>query len=185
MLIKADYTDFELIDKAIAGDEQSFAELVRRNQHVVASAAMNMLGNMDEAQEIGQQVFIRFYKSMASFKKQAKLSTYLTRITINLCLNHLKRNKTFAARKQNLDLTYQISTPDSSAVFESKDLINQALQKLEEHHRSVIIVRMIQGYDTLEAAEILNLPKGTVLSRLKRAMDKLRVILIRDFNYEY
>lgn len=185
MRVASSYTDFELIDLAIQGNDKYFAEIVNRHQSIVASSAMNMLGDMEEAREIGQQVFIRFYQSMSSFKKEAKLSTYLTRITINLCLNHLKRNQTFGPRTYHLDVATNISVTDQSKDLESKEIVNIALQKLEEAHRAVIVLRMIQGYDTLQTAEILGIPKGTVLSRLKRAMDKLKTILINDFNYEY
>ena len=185
MRVISSYTDFELIDLAIKGNENSFAEIVNRHQSIVASTAMNMLGDMDEAREIGQQVFIRFYKSINKFKKEAKLSTYLTRITINLTLNHLKRKQNFSSRSHNLDVAFGVSIKDHSSEIENKEIINKALQKLDENQRAIVILRMIQGYDTLQAAEILGIPKGTALSRLKRAMDKLKIILINDFNYEY
>ena len=185
MRVTSTNTDFELIDLAISGNENSFAEIVNRHQSIVASTAMNMLGDMEEAREIGQQVFIRFYKSMDKFKKEAKLSTYLTRITINLTLNHLKRKQNFSSRSHNLEKAYGVSVNDQSLDLENKEIINKALLKLDENHRAIVVIRMIQGYDTLQAAEILGIPKGTVLSRLKRAMDKLKIILINDFNYEY
>ena len=183
MAIASHHTDFELIDRVIDGDKASFEVLVKRHQSLVASTAMNMLGDMEEAKEIGQQVFIRFYKSIHKFKKEAKLSTYLSRITINLCLNHLKRQKSFRNRQLNIDNAYSISEPHFSNTMETKEIINKALQKLDDHYRSVIVLRMIQGYSTLESAEILGVPKGTVLSRLKRGMDKLKIILKTEFNY--
>lgn len=179
------HSDFELIDFALDGDNHSFSELVRRHKSTVASAAMNMLGNIEESNEIGQQTFIRFYKSMGSFKRKSSLKTYLTRIAINLCLNHLKRRQNFANRTIDLDQAQHVSSTDFSSTMESKEVINLALQKLDEKHRSVIVIRMIQGYDTNDAADILGIPRGTVLSRLKRAMDNLKVILQKDFNYEY
>jgi len=181
--IASHHTDFELIDRVIDGDKASFEVLVKRHQSLVASTVMNMLGDMEESKEIGQQVFIRFYKSIHKFKKEAKLSTYLSRITINLCLNYLKRQKSFRNRQLNIDNAYSISEPDFSNTMETKEIINKALQKLDDHYRSVIVLRMIQGYSTLESAEILGVPKGTVLSRLKRGMDKLKIILKTDFKY--
>jgi len=183
--VNSSKTDFELIESAINGNEMSFAEIVRRHQSIVASTAMNMLGDMEEAKEVGQMVFVRFYKSMAKFQNKAKLSTYLTRITINLCLNNLKRRQNFSSRTNSLDIAYGVSTGDKLTDYENKEIINKALQMLDENHRAIVTVRMIQGYDTLQTAEILGIPKGTVLSRLKRAMDKLKIILINDFNYEY
>ena len=94
-MLSVHQSDFQLIDLAINGDDRAFQHIVERHQRLVATASMNMVGDMDIAQEIGQQTFIRFYKAMHSFKKEAKLSTYLTRIAINLSLNHLKRKQTF------------------------------------------------------------------------------------------
>lgn len=176
--------DFELIDKVIVGNDACYSELVKRHQSLVATTAVNMVGDIDDARDIGQMVFIRFYNSIASFKKEAKLSTYLTRITINLSLNHLKRRKKFSDRSNNLDVVKLKPTQDFVSDIESKELVNLALQRLEDHHKSIIVLRMIQGYSTLETAEILDIPKGTVLSRLKRAMDKLKIILTNEFDYE-
>lgn len=178
-------SDFELIQNAIQGQQYSFSEIVRRYQPLIATTAMGMLGDLDQAQEIGQQVFIRFYKSMNNFRNEAKLSTYLTRITINLCLNHLKRNQNFRNRKLDLVLaTNSASSDNFDKDFEEKELINQALQYLSENQRIVIVLRMIQGYSTQETAELLGIPKGTVLSRLKRAMDNLKDILTKHYKYE-
>lgn len=176
--------DFELVNLAIAGEESSFAEIVKRHQNTVATTAISMLSDTEESSEIGQQVFIRFYKSMAQFRKESKLSTYLSRITINLCLNHLKRKQNFRSRNLNLDLARDTEEPNFSQSFEEKEIVNKALQYLEEHYRSVIILRMIQGYSTQETADILGIPKGTILSRLKRGMDKLKRVLIEIYNYE-
>ena len=141
-----------------------------------------MLGDMDIAQEIGQQTFIRFYKAMHSFKKEAKLSTYLTRTAINLSLNHLKRKQTFAQR--SLDLSKAINVKADSDTLDNKQVVHMALQMLDDKHSSVVVLRMIQGYITDETADILEIPKGTVLSRLKRGLEKLKKHLKEDLKYE-
>lgn len=178
-------SDTELIAQAIEGNQAAFAEIVNKYQQVVATAAMSMLGDMDLATEIGQQVFIRFYKAMGQFRSEAKLSTYLTRITMNLCLNHLKRNQNFKNRSLDITLASNTSSSENFAkAQEEKELINLALQYLSEDQRSIITLRMIQGYSTQETSELLGIPKGTVLSRLKRAMDKLKIIITQHFEYE-
>jgi RNA polymerase sigma-70 factor (ECF subfamily) len=181
-MLHANQSDFQLIDLAINGDDRAFQLIVERHQRVVATASMNMVGDMDIAEEIGQQTFIRFFNAMGSFKKEAKLSTYLTRIAINLSLNHLKRKQNFASRSLELSKAEKVqSTSDSS---DNKEIINLALQMLDEKHRSVITLRMIQGYSTDEAAIMLEIPKGTVLSRLKRGLAKLKKHLTEDLKYE-
>ncbi len=119
---------------------------------------------------------------MRSFKKEAKLSTYLTRIAINLSLNHLKRKQSFANRSLDLGKADNVQTASES--FDNKQVVNMALQMLDDKHRYVVILRMIQGYSTNETAILLEIPKGTVLSRLKRGLDKLKKHLKEDLEYE-
>ena len=181
-MLSVHQSDFQLIDLAINGDDRAFQHIVERHQRLVATASMNMVGDMDIAQEIGQQTFIRFYKAMHSFKKEAKLSTYLTRIAINLSLNHLKRKQTFAQR--SLDLSKAINVKADSDTLDNKQVVHMALQMLDHKHRSIVVLRMIQGYSTDETADILEIPKGTVLSRLKRGLEKLKKHLKEDLKYE-
>lgn len=179
-------SDFEIIDKIVSGESDSlYSLIISRYNQTVATTAMNMLGDMEEAKEIGQQVFIRFYKTLANFKKQASLKTYLTRITINQCLNLLKRNQTFRNRSLELENAFSKSSGSIEKEYESKEVVNKALMYLEEKHRTVIVLRMIQGYSTNETAKILELPKGTVLSRLKRGMDNLKYVLEHNLNYKH
>lgn len=178
-------TDFELVNKVLKGNDSCFEELIHRHQSLVASVAMNMLGDWDEAKEIGHQVFIQFYKSLSKFKQEAKVSTYLTKISMNLSLNALKRRKIYVTRSYTLEHADLIHQSDLSTDIANKELINKGLQMLDEKHRSVVTLRMIQGYNTLETANILEIPKGTVLSRLKRGMDKLKIVLMNDLKYEH
>ncbi|NIR47450.1 sigma-70 family RNA polymerase sigma factor, partial [candidate division KSB1 bacterium] len=86
-------TDRELIDNVRAGDSQAFEQLVKRYESQVAATVIGMLGSCQEADDVGQEVFIRFYKAIHQFREEARLGTYLTRIAINLSLNELKRRK--------------------------------------------------------------------------------------------
>ncbi len=94
-------SDIELIEKTKAGDQRAFGQLVSRHQSRVAATVIGMLGNSPEADDIGQEVFVRFYRSIVSFRGEANLSTYLTRIAINLSLNELKRRKKCPHRDLN------------------------------------------------------------------------------------
>ena len=185
MQLVAKHTDFELVDLAIKGNEKAFETLITRHKQVVATTAMNMLADAEEANEIGQQVFIQLYRSLNKFRKEANLSTYITRITINLCLNFLKRRQNFSNRSLELTNTHTIAVGSDTQDYEYKEVITKALQELDEKYRTVIVLRMIQGFNTKETAAILNLPKGTVLTHLKRGMDKLKTILETKFNYKH
>ncbi len=139
-----------------------------------------MLGNCPEADDVGQETFIRFYNNIFQFRGDSSVGTYLTRIAMNLSLNEIKsrkRRSLFFQRQSEND--YNISdNSNQNRNFENKELIQRALQKLDSNFRSVLVLRLIDGYSTTETAQILKLPIGTVLSRLARAQKKLKELLI-------
>jgi RNA polymerase sigma-70 factor (ECF subfamily) len=172
-------TDDLLINNTIKGDDNAFKELVKRYEPLVASTVIGMLGKCPEADDVGQETFIRFYRSLQAFRGEASVGTYLTRIAINLSLNELKR------RRRRLLLfpkvSFEIQGPDDECKdFERKDLnemIKKAIQHLEPKFRTVIVLRLLDGFSTKETGEILGIPNGTVLSRLARAQAKLLKLL--------
>lgn len=174
--------DDVLIKEARAGNQVAFKCLVERYEDRVATTVTSMLGRNAEAEDVGQETFIRFYKALDSFRGDSSVSTYLNRIAINLSLNALKRRKRFFARFQQTDeenmaalqsTTLQSTTPDAENT-EKGHLIQKAILQLKPAFRAVIVLRLIEGYSTKETAELLDLPIGTVLSRLSRAQLKLR-----------
>jgi len=173
--------DLKLIEKVKGGNKAAFSHLVRKYESVVAATVIGMLGHGDDAEDVGQNVFIRFYNAIGDFRGEASLSTYLTRIAINLSLNEIKRRKRrnmFIVGRRDEDV--EIDFPDTNnepEAYDTKEAVNKALQHLEPKFRSVVVLRMLQGYSTAETAKILNLPLGTVLSRLSRAQDKLKELL--------
>lgn len=182
--IVVDYSgteDLQLIGWAKEGNDSAFAELVCRYEHTVARTVIGMLGAGDDAEDVGQQVFIRFFRAMDDYRGEAALATYLTRIAINLSLNELKRRKRmsllFLNAPDSFPDTYWIKHSSNESELETEEIVNKALQSLEPKFRSVVVLRMIQGYSTKETAEMLELPLGTVLSRLSRAQDKLKELL--------
>jgi len=172
--------DFELVRKALKGDKFAFGVLVRQYQDQVAKTVVGMLGQTQEAEDTGQEVFIRFYKSMDQYKGDSSLGTYLTRIAINLSLNEIKKQKNKKTGSLH-KIEYQLHTEEPAEKRDTQEVVEKALQQLEPDFRSVIVLRMIEGYSTKETAEMLKLPLGTVLSRLSRAQQKLKEILKKDF----
>jgi RNA polymerase sigma-70 factor (ECF subfamily) len=173
-------TDWELLEKARSGDDKAFGMLVTRHKNRVAATVIGMLGDRPEADDVGQEVFVRFYRSMADFRGEANLSTYLTRIAINLSLNELKRNSRWTKLFSSTDNDILQELPDElgDEHLDDRRRINRALTELSADHRTVIVLRLIDGYSTAETAEILNLPVGTVLSRLARAQAKMKDLLL-------
>lgn len=180
-------SDEQIIQLIKKNDQKAFKELIDRYEKKVAATVINMLGNTDEADDVGQEVFIRFYNNIFQFKGTSSLGTYLTRIAINLSLNELKRRKIKSMRfdfwnSSNPEEIKSNEIADTNRFenkSDAKNLVQKALLKVDSKLRSVIVLRMIEGYDTHETAEILEIPQGTVLSRLSRGQEKLKTILIQ------
>jgi len=141
---------------------------------------IGMLGVSPEAEDIGQEVFLRFYQSLDKFRGESSLGTYLTRIAINLAINELRRRryrKKFLFFGSSKGIANSTSIEDKQQQQDIKNMVRQAIQQLEPKFRAVIVLRLMDGYSSQETAEILGLPLGTVLSRLARAQMKLKKIL--------
>jgi len=181
-----------LVERAQQGDLSAFDQLVLRHQDVVFAVALRMLGNADEAQDIAQDVFVRAFRALGTFRREAKLSTWLISITMNLCRN---RRRWWARRRAviaaSLDdpiepgaepAAAQVADPSPGPAERAqhrelqRQLVN-ALQMLEEPFRSVIVLRDIEGYSYEEIAQMLRCQVGTVKSRISRARLQLRALL--------
>lgn len=173
--------EHELVKASLNGDKKAFGELVTRYRKMVARTVKGMLGDSVFAEDIGQEVFIKLYYSLAEFRGEAKLSTYIQRIAVNLTLNEIKRRKRFFSmfsQKGNNEMyEFEIADYDTEEKKEASEIVNKALMAMDPKFRIIVTMRMLQGYSTKETAEILDLPLGTVLSRLSRAQEQLRRIL--------
>jgi RNA polymerase sigma-70 factor (ECF subfamily) len=177
-------SDAALVEKAKQKDRQAFQQLVQRHEQQVRATVLGMLGPVAEADDVAQEVFIRFFRSLDNFRGDAQLTTYLSRIAINLSLNELKRRQ----RAQKRFLFWQrsdTSMPDPAdehadpARTDDQQLVRQALQYIEADYRAVIVLRLLEGYSVKETADILDIPMGTVGSRLARGLDKLKEVIVR------
>jgi RNA polymerase sigma-70 factor (ECF subfamily) len=172
-----DLPDEDIIALINNGDVNVFHCLVERYQDNVASVVIGMLGNVQDAEDIGQEIFIRVYKSIKNFRFRSSFKTYVVRIAMNVCLDEMKKKKkrmVFAPAEEGYENPY----PEKDGRdYEIHDSINKALQELDSPQRSVVILRIIEGYSTKETSAILKIPEGTVLSRLSRAQEKLRELL--------
>ena len=175
----------ELVKASLSGDRLAFGEIVSRYQKMVARTVRGMLGDSVFSEDIGQEVFIKLYHSLPEFRGEAKLSTYIQKIAINLTLNEIKRRKRFFSmflHKANDELyESDVADDDYAEKNDVREVVSKALNDLDPNFRIIVVMRMLQGYSTKETAEILDLPLGTVLSRLSRAQQQLKEILK---NYE-
>lgn len=175
--------DHELLHAARAGDAGAFRLLVERYEPVVASTVTGMLGPGDDAEDVGQETFIRFYRSLHRFREESSVKTYLRKIAMNLALNALRRRNRFRLRFLSRDRPGEaLDEPSVEGgaeldAAEVRTLVQGAIARLGPRHRPVVVLRMIDGCSTRETAEILGIPEGTVLSRLARAMKTLEAHL--------
>lgn len=165
--------DGQLISAALGGDSAAFKTLVERHESKVAGIVKSILGECPEANDVGQEVFIRFYQSMDRFKGESALATYLARIAINLSLNELKKKKKDGSLFRPLEAAQGMGNGDY-AEEERIQVLRSEIAHLDPEFNAVVSLRIIEGYSTEETAEILKVPLGTVLSRLYRAQKKLK-----------
>ncbi|HHV97234.1 MAG TPA: sigma-70 family RNA polymerase sigma factor [Clostridiaceae bacterium] len=189
-----------LIEKSKKGDISAFEELIETYQNKVFNIAYSMLNNYEDANDVAQEVFIRVYKSIKNFKGESSFSTWLYRITTNVCLDELRKrkNKNVVSIDEDIpfddgEVTRQIvddgPTPDIIAEKkEVREIVNEAIGQLSEEHKTVIILRELQGLSYEEISKIINCPRGTVKSRINRARSALKNILKSKkelFNKDY
>ena len=176
-------SDAELIARARAGDDLAFGVLVKRYEGAIAATVIGMLGRGDDADDVGQETFIRFHRSLHRFRGESSLKTYLVHIAMNLSINALKRRRRsllrFVSRDEHdVDLPEPRVGPDGEVdAHELQQFVRAAVAQLGEKHRAVVVLRLFQDYSTKETAQILGVPDGTVLSRLSRAMKELEARL--------
>lgn len=169
-------TDKILIKLAKAGSEEAFESLVRKYHPSVAKFAYGIIGNADSAADISQQVFLKFYYSLAEFKiTDAKITTWLFTITKNLCLNEIKLNKRFAPLKED------IAKENFEDKIASRLDLHDALASLDFEHRQTFLLVKQLGLSYEETAQILDIPLGTVRSRIFNS----RKILVKELGASY
>lgn len=180
-------TEQALLARAREGDEQAFRLLVQRHEQLVRGTVMGILGKTPEAEDVALEVFVKLHEKLADFRGESKLSTYLVRIAVNLSINEQKRRQRKHRRLRPLDsdaTTFQVEDAAANpGRFDLRDALRKALAQLDTDFRAVVVLRLIQGYSVRETADILDLPTGTVASRLARAQRQLQEILKKSGFY--
>lgn len=177
-----------LIERVLGGDTDAFEPLVTENQSRVYHLALKMMSDPEDAYDVSQEAFLKAFTSLKSFKGESSFSSWLYRITANLCLDQLRsRKKQKTAALVYLDdeeAEQELQLPDlrfePEAETERRELrraIDRALEKLPAQSRSILLLREASGLSYSEIGETLGLEEGTVKSRLFRARAKLAKIL--------
>ncbi len=176
-----------LIEKSIQGDVASFEKLIVKYNRYVYNIAFRMMGNEEDAKDMSQETLIKAFKAIGQFKMEASFSTWLYRITINVCKDELRKRKESVLSYDavlNDESTLKDIIKDEEAnpilIYEKVELkssIESALNKLSEDNKSVVVLKDLLGYSYEEIGEILQIPIGTVRSRLNRSRSTLKNIL--------
>lgn len=169
--------DFSLIKRFIDGEEDTFNELVRRHKEKVRNIVYLTLNDRDAVDDISQDVFITVYRSLKSFRFESQFTTWLYRITVNKCKDHLRRKSirriVLPFRDNQEDPGYEIS-PDST---NTKEIVRNAISRLPDKMRIPLVLKDIEGFSYQEIAETMQCEIGTVKSRIFRAREGLKKIL--------
>jgi len=183
--------DLTLVKRCRDGDAKAFQTLVERYQKRVYALALGMLKDRDEAMDIAQETFVKVYKYLDHFKGDSSFYTWIYRIATNLAID-ARRRKAPAGDPVEFDEAVQRESPDEPGVMSSRlgsnpqqalmrrELVNkidEALSQLPEKHRSILVLREVEGLSYEDLARTLKIRKGTVMSRLFHARKKVQKIL--------
>ena len=169
--------DFSLIKRFIDGEEVIFDELVKRHKEKVRNIVYLTLNERDSIDDIAQDVFITVYRSLKNFRFESQFTTWLYRITVNKCKDHLRRKSIrriiLPFKDTQEDPGYEIS-PEST---NTKEIVQHAISKLPDKMRIPLVLKDIEGFSYQEIAETMQCEIGTVKSRIFRAREGLKKIL--------
>ena len=182
-----------LLRRAQSGDSAAFEDIVRAHEATVYHLALRQLGNREDAGDAAQEVFLKAYTALGSFRGESRLSVWLYRITSNVCVDLLRRRRetvSLSAENEEGEPT-ELEIPDErfdpAALAERRDLreqVGKALNLLPPDAREILLLRELGGQRYDEIAEMLDIDIGTVKSRIFRARKKLCALLEGNFSDE-
>ncbi len=191
-----DEPESRLIERLVAHDERAFNELVRLYERRVLTLVVRMLGNPAEGEDVAQEVFVQVFKAIGSFRGEAKLSTWIYRIAINLCKNRVKYLKVRHTGEQDelgeveergglaggrRALGGGVDRPDEMMSGKQVEhIVQRAIQELEPTFRECLVLCDVEELSYEQIEEITGLPIGTVKSRIHRARAQLRAAVERE-----
>ena len=171
----------KLIERAYGGDPSAFNRLMAQHENRLYAVALRMCANREDAQDCLQEAMLRVYRAIGSFKGQSTFSTWVYRITMNTCLDELRRKK----NRQNTSLDNLVDMgwsptdggagPEKQALMrEMREKMHGAIHELPDDMRAAVVLRDIQGFSYDEIAQMLEIYVGTIKSRISRGREKLR-----------
>ena len=174
-----------LISRARGGDREAFGALVEQYRDNVYRLAYRMCGNAYDADEAAQEAFVAAWRALPNFRGDAKFSTWLYRLTTNAAIDVMRREKRHqtVGDGEMVDLADDADSPQETVErTEQQEAVQKALATLSEEYREVLLLRYMEELDYAEIAEVLQLPSGTVKSRINRAKAALKTALLKGGN---
>jgi len=190
----ANIDDTVLVELCREGDSAAMERLIVKYQNRIYNTILKICANVDDAAELTQETFVKVIESIDKFEGRSSFYTWAFRIAVNLTLNYCKRNVrlTFKsldaqnngsnkqAKKALKEFLTDARSPNPERVLQEKELgelVLKALMKLDDDHRTIIVLRDVEGMNYAHIAQVLNIELGTVKSRLSRARSSLREFL--------
>jgi RNA polymerase sigma-70 factor (ECF subfamily) len=179
-----EHNDLELVERIQSGDQDAFKDLVEKYQRKVYSICYGMLKDSESSMDVSQEVFIKVYRYIGKFNRDSSFYTWLYRITVNMCIDHIRKNSRIKKVEYDDALSHDGEVEGEEHILPStlglhpdkvygrKELrqkMLEALETLSEKHRTILILREVEGLSYEEMADVLNISKGTVMSRLYHA----------------
>jgi RNA polymerase sigma-70 factor, ECF subfamily len=176
-------TETALVAKAQQGDRNAFGELVRHHHPGVVNVVYRMCGDVELAEDAAQDAFIQAWLNLSFFRPGTSLRNWLYRIAVNAALDVLRRQpKTPSVDVESLSMADPLLGPEAAFLQKERTVIvQQAILSLTEASRAVLVLREYGGLSYQEIATALDIPLGTVMSRLNYARDRLKEILVSQF----
>jgi len=190
--------DAKLVESCLKGDEKAYRTLVEKYQRRIYTIAFGILRNQEDAMDVTQDAFVKVHRNLARFQGTSSFYTWLYRIVVNLCIDRKRRAK----KAINVDYDDSISHQEQPhqtgptlasvsiagpakelARKELREKMQLALDKLSPDHRQILVLREVEGLPYEEIAEILEIAKGTVMSRLFHARTKFKQAISRYLNH--
>lgn len=188
-------TEEELISRAQAGDEDAFAQLMDAHQRKVYGLILRLTNSPEDALELSQETFFNAWRGLPNFHGESRFSTWLFRLATNVSIDFLRREN----RRRSIvagslsdgdfeggdwDIPDTRFTPQGEAERgELQEAVRRGLSRLSDEHRTVLVLRDLNGLSYREISEILHIEEGTVKSRIARARLALKKVLLEDGNF--
>ncbi len=172
--------DRDLIERFKRGDPSGFADLIRKYENRIYGLCRHMMGDADDAQDAAQDVFVKVYGNLKTYRPDSSLYTWLYRITVNTCLDYRKKKHPESFEDEPAIDKLPSARPLPDRLYESKEtghLIEEALRRLPKAFKAVIVLKEIEGLSYEEISEVLHTSVGTVKSRISRAREELKRFL--------